>query len=419
MDSYILVLTLVGIAAMSMAWVPKLLENSFISYPVIFVAAGAILYMLPLNLPLPDPVWHEKYVVHLTELSVIISLMGTGLKIRRRFNWKNWQIPFRLVSITMLLCIAALAFLGWWALGLAPAAALLLGAVLAPTDPVLAEQVQVGPPHDAEEDEVRFSLTAEAGLNDGMAFPFTWLAVVVAVAAGTAESWLGDWLLRDLLYRIFAGAAVGFLIGRGLAYLLFELPRKSGFPEARDAFLALSATLVSYGLTELVHGYGFIAVFITAITMSSFEAEDKYHTEMHDFVNQIERILMVTLLLIFGGSLVTGLLNYLTWQGALIGLVFLFVIRPVAGLIGMWGIKLPRREKIAISFFGIRGIGSFFYLSFALAKIDFADANELWAIVSFIVMVSILLHGLTANRVMGLLDEKREQAEASSESVLD
>ncbi len=420
MDSYILVLTLVGIAALSMAWVPKLLENSFISYPILFVAAGALVYLLPLNLPSPDPIWNEKYVVHLTELSVIISLMGTGLKIRRPFNFRNWRIPFRLVSITMLLCIGALAFMGWWILGMAPAAAILLGAVLAPTDPVLAEQVQVGPPHDPEEDDVRFSLTAEAGLNDGMAFPFTWLAVIVAVAAGSAESWLGEWVLRDLLYRILAGAAIGYLVGRGLAYLIFDLPRKTRFPRASEGFLALSATLVSYGLTELAHGYGFIAVFITAITMSSFEEEDKYHTEMHDFVSQVERILMVTLLLILGGSLVSGVLSYLTWQGALVGLAFLFIIRPISGVIGMAGIILPRHEKLAISFFGIRGIGSFFYLSFALDKIDFADANELWSIVSFIVLVSIFLHGVTANRVMDRLDRKREKSEASTpESVIE
>lgn len=392
-----------------MAWVPSILRKTFLSYPIIFMVAGAILYLLPFDLPVPSPMWQEDYVVHLTELVVIISLMGTGLKISRRFNWKNWQIPFRLVSITMLLCIAGLAFMGWGFLGLAPAAAVLLGAVIAPTDPVLAEQVQVGPPDDTEEDDVRFSLTAEAGLNDGMAFPFTWLAVVIAVAAGTSGDWLSDWVIRDLLYRIIAGVAIGFLIGRGLAYLIFTLPRKTNFPRANDGFLALSATLVSYGLTEMAHGYGFLAVFFTAITMSSHEAEDKYHTEMHDFVTQIEHMLMVVLLIVFGGSLVRGLLDHLTWTGAFVGLVFLFIIRPVSALIGMIGVKVSLHEKLAISFFGIRGIGSFFYLSFALDKIDFADADTLWSVVGFIVMVSIVLHGVTANHVMGYLDWNRRK----------
>lgn len=409
MSTYILVMTVVGLAALSMAWVPSLLKRTFISYPIVFMVLGMLVYLLPYELPQPDPIWQEDYVVHLTELIVIISLMGSGLKLRRKVSWKNWQVPLRLVSITMLLCIACLAVLGWGVLGLAPAAAVLLGAVLAPTDPVLAEQVQVGPPNEKEEDDVRFSLTAEAGLNDGMAFPFTWLAVVIAVAAGTEGGWFGDWLLRDLLYRIVAGTIMGYLVGRGLAYLIFQLPKKTRFPKAQDGFLALSATLVSYGFTELIHGYGFIAVFVTAVTMSSFEPEHEYHVEMHDFINQVEHILMVMLLLVFGGSLVFGLLNFLTWQGAVVGLVFLFIIRPLAGLIGMLGISMPFHEKMAISFFGIRGIGSFFYLSFALDKIDFVDANQLWSVVGFIVMVSIILHGLTASKAMRYLDYRRNR----------
>ncbi len=392
-----------------MAWIPAIMERTFVSYPILFLLAGVAIYLLPLRLADPDPIWQEDYVVRLTELSVIISLMGTGLKIRRRFSWKNWQIPLRLVSVTMLLCIGILALVGWHFLGMTVAGAVLLGAVLAPTDPVLAEQVQVGPPHDKEEDDVRFSLTAEAGLNDGTAFPFTWLAVVLAVAAQNNSDWLGEWVVRDLLYRVAAGVGIGYLLGRLLAYLIFFLPRKSSFPRATDGFLALSATLVSYGVTELLHGYGFIAVFVTALTMSSYEEEDYYHTEMHDFVNQVERIIMVILLMLFGGSLVTGVLEYLTWQGALAGLVFLFLIRPASALIGLIGVDCSLKEKLGISFFGIRGIGSFFYLSFALDKINFVDANQLWAVVSFIVMTSIVLHGVTASRAMQYLDTARKQ----------
>ena len=418
MSTYILILTVVGLAALSMAWVPSLLKRTFISYPMVYMALGMLVYLLPYELPQPDPIWREEYVVHLTELIVIISLMGSGLKIRRKISWKNWQIPLRLVSITMLLCIAGLALLGWSVLGMTVSGAILLGAVLAPTDPVLAEQVQVGPPHEKEEDDVRFSLTAEAGLNDGMAFPFTWLAVVVAIAAGTEGDWLAGWLWRDLLYRIVAGLAIGWLIGRGLAYLIFQLPDKSKFPKADDAFLALSATLVSYGITELAHGYGFIAVFITALTLSSHEPDDKYHTEMHDFVIQVEQILMVVLLMLFGGSLVYGLLNFLTWQGAVVGLIFLFLIRPVSALVGMLGIKVPLHEKMAISFFGIRGIGSFFYLSFALDKIDFVDAPQLWSVVGFIVMVSVIIHGFTAAKTMGYLDKRRKKSMPQAEDVI-
>jgi sodium/hydrogen antiporter len=294
-------------------------------------------------------------------------------------------------------------------LGFSIAAAVLLGAVLAPTDPVLAEQVQVGPPDDTEEDVVRFSLTSEAGLNDGAAFPFTWLAVVLAVSLGSNPDWFAEWVMRDLIYRIVVGVAMGYGIGWALAFLIFRLPKISKFPKANEGFLALSATLVSYGFTEFVHGYGFIAVFVTALTMSSYEPEDEYHTEMHDFINQIERIVMVILLMLFGGSLVSGLLDHLTWQGALIGLAFLFVIRPLTTLPSLIGTRSTAREKVAISFFGIRGIGSFYYLSFALNEYDFEEVNELWSVVGFVVMVSIILHGVTASRAMRKLDVERKK----------
>ncbi|QCR24129.1 sodium:proton antiporter [Pontibacter sp. SGAir0037] len=409
MDKYIIATTVVGVAALSMAWIPRLTARTFLSYPILFLLIGMFVYWVPFDLPSPNPIRGEKYAVHLTELSVIVSLMGTGLKIRRKFSLTHWRIPFRLVSITMLLSIAALALLGWGVLGFSVAAAILLGAVLAPTDPVLAEQVQVGPPNEEEEDVVRFSLTAEAGLNDGSAFPFTWLAVVLAVSAGSNSDWFAEWVIRDLVYRIAVGATMGYVIGRALAYLIFTLPQKSNFPKASDGFLALSATLVSYGFTEFLHGYGFIAVFVTALTMSSFEKDDEYHLEMHDFVNQIERILMVILLMLFGGSIVSGLLDHLTWKGALIGLGFLFIIRPLSTLPSLIGVKSTLREKVAISFFGIRGIGSFYYLSFALSEHDFEEADELWSVVGFIVMISIILHGITAARAMRRLDVDREK----------
>ncbi|WP_237144720.1 cation:proton antiporter [Pontibacter pamirensis] len=410
MDDYIIAMTVVGLAALSMTWVPTLMEKTPFSYPIVYLLLGVFMYLLPLGLPSPDPIWREEYVVRLTELSVIISLMGTGLKIRRKFGFRRWRIPLRLVSITMLLSIAAIAFLGWTFLGFSVAGAVLLGAVLAPTDPVLAEQVQVGPPDDKEEDVVRFSLTAEAGLNDGSAFPFTWLAVVLAISAGTGSEWFTDWVLRDLLYRIMVGAGAGYLIGRGLAYLLFSLPKKTGFPKAKHGFLALSATLATYGITELLHGYGFIAVFVAGLTVSSIEAEDEYNIEMHNFINQVERIVMVILLVLFGGSLVTGILDYLSWQGALIGIVFLFLIRPVTALPSMLGTYSTLKEKLAVSFFGIRGIGSFFYLSFALDKIGLPEANELWSVVAFIVMLSIILHGITATSVISALDVARKKS---------
>jgi NhaP-type Na+/H+ or K+/H+ antiporter len=407
-DPYILVITILGIAALGMAWLPSGLANRALSYPIIYLILGAALYSLPLDLPDPDVRAEESFVVRLTELSVIVSLMGSGIKINRSFNLKNWSIPLRLVTVTMVLSIGILALLGWSVLGFSIATAVLLGAVLAPTDPVLAADIQVGPPSEEFEDHVRFSLTAEAGMNDGMAFPFTWLAIALAISAETSEQWIGNWLLVDVLYKIVAGTVMGIAIGRLMAFLVFQLPKKyKKFPETKDGFVALSLTLIVYGLTEIIHGYGFIAVFVAGLTLGGYERNHSYHKEMHDFTDQMERLLLVAVLIPFGGSLMKGMLDELTWQGALIGLAFLFLIRPFSSWVGLIGTNVSIKEKLAISFFGIRGIGSFYYLSFAMYKTTFAQEEEIWAVVSFIVVVSIFLHGITAFPVMRYLDLRR------------
>lgn len=407
MNIYLISLTIIGIAALGMAWMPSISQKTKISYAIFYVLIGVIIYSLfGKFLPPADPVKYKEYTLHLTELVVIVSIMGTGLKIDQPFSFKTWRVPFRLISITMVLCIVSMMWLGQWALGFNMASALLLGAVLAPTDPVLASDVQVGPPMEDDRDNVRFSLTAEAGMNDGVAFPFTWLAISLAMMVVNKNLNIGHWLAYDLAYRIIAGVAAGYLLGRFLAYLVFYLPNKKNFIVIRDGFVGIATTLMVYGITELIHGYGFIAVFVTAITLRNSELNHKLHKYLHEFTDQIERILVAIVLILFGGSLVSGILNYLTWPMAIVGLIFLFVIRPVSGLIGLIGVKLHIKEKLAISFFGIRGIGSFFYLAFGLTQYFFVYEKELWSLVSFIILVSIVVHGTTANKVMAHLKNR-------------
>jgi sodium/hydrogen antiporter len=408
MNSYILAVTIIGFAALAMAWLPSLVEDKPVSYAMLFVGLGFLLYQLPFELPNPDPLHNEGLTVRLTEIGVITTLMGTGLKINRDFGWRNWKIPFLLVGITMILCIGVLSWLGWWLLGLVPASALLLGAAMAPTDPVLAADVQVGPPSDEKEDHVRFSLTSEAGMNDSMAFPFTWMAIAMALAAQTGEAWFWPWLWRDFFYKILAGVALGYLLGRGLAYLLFVLPKIKAFPKARDAFVAIAATLLVYGVTELVHGYGFMAVFVAGLTVGNHEKPHHYHRELHDFTEQIERIFLVIILLLFGGSLARGLLAGLTGLDILVGLAFVFIIRPGLAYLTIIRENVTVREKLAISFFGIRGIGSLYYLSFASTQAFFPAEGKLWALAGFIVLVSVVVHGIFASPVMRYLDLRRK-----------
>jgi sodium/hydrogen antiporter len=409
---------LLGVGALLAGVLPRLLERRPLSMPIIFLAVGMLVFALPTGLPGPDPLAHPSLTTHLTEVGVIVALMGAGLKIDRPLGWRRWSSTWRLLAIAMPLTIAAVAVLGWWWAGLVPATALLLGAALAPTDPVLAADVQVGEPTDDEdsEDEVRFALTSEAGLNDGLAFPFVYAAIAMAVYGAAPSGWLARWFTVDVLYKGVAGVAGGLLIGWLLGKLFFRAPsEKLRLARHSEGFLALAATFLAYGLVELIGGYGFIAVFVAARAIRSAERSHDYHQVLHDFAEQVERLLTVLLLLLFGGAVVDGLLGDLTWQAAVVGLALVFVIRPLVGWLSLRGAPGRPAEHWVIAAFGIRGIGSFFYLAYATSHADFPGADLIWATVGLVVIVSVVAHGVAATPVMQLLDREGERTEDERE----
>lgn len=404
MDKYVLVILLIGLSSFGMAFMPAISKRTGISYSLIYVAAGLIIYLLwPDLLPLPLPDQDGNFTLHFAELIVIISLMGTGIKIDRAFSWRRWATPLKLISVTMVLCIALSCLLGMMMLQLALPAAVLIGAVLAPTDPVLASDVQVGPPNDTIKSETKFALTSEAGLNDGMAFPFIWLAVILCSNMDDQHESLLNWLSYHLIYKIFAGLALGYLMGKLAAYLVFTVSEKYKLLKPTDGFLAISLTLCVYGLTEALHGYGFLAVFVSALSLRHSEKTHEYHAMLHAFTDQIERLLLGVLLILFGGSLVSGMLEPLNWRIVLFSLIFLLIIRPSTAYLPLMGSRMHWKERLAISFFGIRGVGSIFYLAFAFSHATFGNERELWAIVAFTILLSIVMHGLTATPIMNHL----------------
>ncbi len=411
MDLLDLTYALIGGGALLAGLLPRLLADRPLSMPIVFLGLGAMLFAMPLGLPDPDPLTNPDLAERLTEVCVIVALMGAGLKLDRPLGWRSWSSTWRLLGIAMPLTIAGTALLGWWWLGFGAAAAVLLGSVVAPTDPVLAADVQVGEPsrHEHGEDEVRFALTSEAGLNDALAFPFVYMAIAIAMAGADPGAWLGDWLADDLLYKIAVGVVGGIASGRLLGWLFFR-PRSQVLHLASHAegFTALAATFLSYGLTEVAGGYGFLAVFVCARSIRASERRHEYHQVLHDFVEQIERLLTVLLLVLFGGAIVRGLLDPLTWQGVAVGLAVVLLVRPAAAGIALAGAPGDRQERTAIALFGIRGIGSFYYLAYATSAAEFADAEPIWATVGFVVAVSVLAHGVTATSVMARLDRNRQ-----------
>lgn len=408
-DPHSVVYTLAGVAALGGALLPRLIGHLPASPPMVFLALGVVVFSLPLGFEVVDPREHGHLTEYLTEIGVIVALMGAGLKLDRPLGWRTWQPTVRLLAVTMPLTILLAALLGWWAVGLAPATALLLGAVLAPTDPVLASDVQVGPPGGGphEEDDLRFSLTSEAGLNDALAFPFVNAALAVAASGTSTRTWLAEWLAVDVAYKLAVGLLAGVLVGKLLAAVAFRTPEHLRLASRGEGFVALAGTFLAYGVTELVSGYGFLAVFVAAVTLRRSEREHEFHTTLHDFSEQTEQLLMIVLVVLLGGAVAGGVLAPLTWQAALVALAVLFVVRPIAAAVGLVGTQIPRSERAAIAFFGIRGIGSLYYLAYALNSAVFSAADLLWALVAFAVLVSIAVHGTTATLVTRRLDAVR------------
>ncbi|MHA6721894.1 cation:proton antiporter [Sphingomonas sp. RS2018] len=406
-DPYILVMTGAGVLIALVAWLPLALKRLPLSLPIICIAIGAAVFLLPQVTLRPLPWRYPEITERFAEFVVIIALMGAGLKIDRPFGWRRWRLTWRLLAITMPLGIVAIMILGQSVLGLPLAVALLLAASLAPTDPVLAADVQVGPPRTGDEDDVRFGLTSEAGLNDGAAFPFVHLAILLAVALPKGEPWLSEWLTYRVLWEIGGGIAGGWLVGKAFGWLTFHVPAETKLARTGDGLIALSATFVSYGLTEIVHVYGFLAVFVTALTFRGTHREHDFQREMHAITEQIERLAMMVLLILFGGALVSGLLASVDWRDAVVAVVILLVVRPLTGWVALIGHPADRGEKLTLAFFGIRGVGTIYYLAYGINHMAVGDAHRLWGIVGLVILMSILLHGLTVTPIMRSLDHQR------------
>lgn len=396
---------------------PELLDRWAVSAPMVLVAVGIGIGFTPLPDGMPlDPQANRATIEHVTELAVLVALMGVGLALDRPLrprssaSWARWSTTWRLLGVTMPLCIGAVALLAWGA-GVAPAAALLLGAALAPTDPVLASDVQVAGPqtgdHEIDEsDELRFTLTSEAGLNDGLAFPFVYAAILLATE-GAVSGWALEWVGFYLVAKVAIGVVAGIAVGRVLAWVAFRSASRSlRVAERGESLLALAALVSAYGVGEVVGGYGFLSVFVCAMTFRSAERAHDYHAAMHEVAERLERLLTLFVLLVLGIALSRGLLGGLDWRGVVLGLGLLLVIRPLAGMVALAPLSrrerppLTRGQRWAAAFFGVRGVGSIYYLAYAAGHAAELGTDWLWSTVSFTVVASVLLHGVLASPVL-------------------
>ncbi|SDG86882.1 cation:proton antiporter [Sulfitobacter delicatus] len=396
LDGYHIALGAVGAIVILANWLPRFISRREPAASGLLILFGmAVFAFLPGMPVVPDPRTHPHIWEVVAELCVIVALFATGLRIDNLSSFPRWGPTVRLLALTMPITIFAVAFMGYALAGMTIAGAILLGAVMAPTDPVLAGDVQVGPPQEGGEHPVRFALTTEAALNDGLAFPFVYLGLLVAADGLAPGAWGLEWLGRDVLWRIAVGTAMGAAGGWALGQVLFNVPRSAALAETSSGVVALAGVLLCYGTTELVEGYGFIAVAVAGLVIRRVEGDHAFHRRLHDFVSAVEHAL-TALLLVALGAVLPMLLGALTWSGAAIVFGLLFVVRPLAGWLSLGRTPLGARDRWVVALYGIRGIGSIYYLAYAAAKVEFWNEEKIWAIVGFAILLSALLHGFTA-----------------------
>jgi len=390
-----------------MALSGSVLANKPISTAMVYLAAGVVAG--PLVLGLAAPAWqdHPRLLEHLTEVVVLLSLFNSGLKMSVGLREKRWLPSLRLALVSMVATVLLVAAAGVWLLGLPLGVAVLLGGILAPTDPVLATEVQLESPEDR--DQLRFALTGEGGLNDGTAFPVVMLGLGL-VGAHEIGAWGWRWLAVDLVWASAIGLAMGGALGAAIGRLVLWLRLRHQAAEGYENFLALGLIGLSYGLAVLANGYGFLAVFAAGLALRHTErgtAEaDMTHAVM-SFNEQLDRIGEMV------GVVVLGLLlASVPWVPAALWFVplALLVVRPLSVWVGLAGSRTSPLQRRLIGWFGIRGIGSIYYLSYAMNHgLPPEFAPMLVGLTVAVVVSSILVHGLSVTPLMAMYRRQRQR----------
>ncbi|HEX5953574.1 MAG TPA: cation:proton antiporter [Rhodanobacteraceae bacterium] len=391
-----------GAVILIVAWLPLWLERLPLTLPMLAVGAGFVAFLFTPELAAPQA--HPLIATVLLEVVLIVAVMGAGLSIDRRFTWRGWTSTWRLLVVVMPVSVAALAALGWGLLGLPLGVAVLLGAILAPTDPVLAASVQVGPPGVGEEDETRFALTSEAGLNDGLALPFLVLGASLIAHDAQPGWWIARWAAVDLVWGVAIAGAVGFACG----WLLIKgnnlLPERLQLSQSSEGLASVGLAFLVYAAAEVLHGYGFVAVFAAAVTLRKFGSALEYARRLTASARRLERMLAFLVFGLFGGAIASGVLDGIGWREAAFAVLALLVVRPLAALLGFVGSKHPMPVRLALGYFGIRGLGSLYYISREVGANPHHNPLGLWSVTALTVLFSIALYGVTARPVLRVLD---------------
>jgi len=445
--SFIVWLAVLGAVLLTLALTSSYLRWMPVTTSAVCLVLGIAIGPAGLDLLKLDIKDAANWMEHLTEVAVLFSLFVCGLKLRLPLRDRKWRVAFGLAGPVMVLTIAGVCLLLHYGLGLAWGPSMLIGAILAPTDPVLASLVQV---NDAKDyDSVRFGLSGEAGLNDGVAFPFVILGLLVLQQSGDSNTWLTDWALKSLLWAVPAGLLIGYWMGHGIGRATLSMRiRNADSTFSPNDYLTLALIALAYVAAESIHGYGFLSVFAAGLGLrqaevkstgdtqtpaeqlvqpvvghQNVEPEAAVHGDLENledtqvaagimmgdmlaFGSLVERAMEVFLVTLLGVVLVP----HWDWRALVIAAVLFCVIRPLSVWLMPWGRLLDGRQRSLIGWFGIRGIGSFYYLFYALNHdLTPSVATLCTDLTLSVVALSILIHGISTQPMLARYEQRNHQ----------
>ena len=421
-DTFPIGLLFVGLAVFAAVGAMSHEHERAFSASVIYLGLGALAAaaIQLLGIEWITPTGDAKLIEHIAEVALIFALFSSGLKLDRALRWREWSSVTRLLAIAMPLTLAGVALFASQVMGLSLAAALLLGAILSPTDPVLAGDIGVGPPGDEDEHEPNFALTAEAGGNDGLAAPLVLIGVFVAEKGGTG--WIGEWLLADLLYAVVSGVAIGAVVGVLAAWSVKGLRDRELLAPGFDGYHAIATALVTYGVAEVAGGYGFLAVFAGGLAFRRYEHDHELNKNAHTGAEQVEKFMELAAILMLGSLLSLSGLGAPGWEGWLLAVVLLLVIRPLSVLLSLLGSNVETGQGRAfVAWFGVRGVGTLYYAATIVTASVLSNGEQrvvVWTAIACVI-VSIIVHGITGGPALRLLfaglreEEERATADAA------
>ncbi|MES2280539.1 MAG: cation:proton antiporter [Pseudomonadota bacterium] len=429
---------ILGVLLVAMTMGGSFIKRLPLSAAMLYLGIGIAIGPWGLGLLVLRPTRDVVLLERLTEVAVLISLFTAGMKLELPLSDKRWRIPLQLATVSMVITVAVIAAIGIGLMGMSPGAAILLGAILAPTDPVLASEVQVANPGDR--DRLRFGLTGEGGLNDGAAFPFVMLGLGLLGLHELGEmGW--RWIAVDVLWAVAGGLGMGYLlghvVGRGILYLRVRHKEALG----SDEFIALGLIALTYGVALLCQTYGFLAVFAAGLALSRIDRHGMSQPAIDAPVNtdantealqtsesaapstmmravqrfnaQLENFAEVVIVLAVGALIAVVPFR---WEVLWFTPLLFLVVRPAAVVAGLLGTGIRGQQRRLMAWFGIRGIGSIYYLLYAIRHdISNALAEQLLSLVIAVVVASVVVHGISVTPLMKKYEDRKSSASASKD----